>query len=280
MLSQKWKYYNHAIIPTSTPHEIVDTTLVERGDIWKLYGKKALFVRWTSNFDCGFETGWWYCIKDTDFDINALKSKRRYEITSGLKFCYAEKINPEKYTEDIFRCYKLANEEYKNTGKVIDKKVFLNNLIEDSKNRNKEYWGVFLKETKEMVGYAYNNVFGQYVDFTTIKFIPQYLHYKSSAVLVYAMLMEYRNKQKKRYINDGERSISHKTNFQEYLIKYFGFRKAYCMLHIKYRMIIKIVVYILYPFRRILLKMDKYHLFHYINAVLQMEEIVRKQKME
>lgn len=29
------------------------------------------------------------------------------------------------------------------------------------------------------------------------------------------------------YINDGARSIRHETAFQDYLEKYFGFRKAY-----------------------------------------------------
>ena len=37
------------------------------------------------------------------------------------------------------------------------------------------------------------------------------------------------------YICDGERNILHETSFQNYLEKYFGFRKAYCKLNLKYR---------------------------------------------
>ncbi len=52
------------------------------------------------------------------------------------------------------------------------------------------------------------------------------------------------------YINDGARSIRHETAFQDYLEKYFGFRKAYCKLHIAYRFPVNIAVKLLYPFRK------------------------------
>lgn len=43
------------------------------------------FARWTDNFDCGYETEWWYCIKDEPFDISKINSKKRYEINKGKK---------------------------------------------------------------------------------------------------------------------------------------------------------------------------------------------------
>ena len=70
-----WKYYNHAAIPTSPPHEDPDLTPVETGDIWKING--ALLARWTSDFDTQEETNFWYVIIDHPFDISKLKSKRR-----------------------------------------------------------------------------------------------------------------------------------------------------------------------------------------------------------
>lgn len=47
---------------------------------------KPYLARWTSSFDCGHETNWWYVIKDTPFDINELKKKRRYEIRKGNNY--------------------------------------------------------------------------------------------------------------------------------------------------------------------------------------------------
>ena len=67
---KKWKYYNHAMIPMAAPHEEIDVEPNKK--FWK-DNKKALFARWTSEFDCGYETNWWYVIKDEPFDITTLK---------------------------------------------------------------------------------------------------------------------------------------------------------------------------------------------------------------
>ena len=52
----------------------------------KHYSKRSgggvpLLARWTEDFDCGYETEWWYVIKDTPLDLSKLKKKRRYDIT-------------------------------------------------------------------------------------------------------------------------------------------------------------------------------------------------------
>lgn len=33
-----WKYYNHAAIPTTAPHEIPDISPITDGSIWKIRG--------------------------------------------------------------------------------------------------------------------------------------------------------------------------------------------------------------------------------------------------
>lgn len=76
-------------------------------------------------------------------------------------------------------------------------------------------------------------------------------------------------------ICDGARSINHETHFQDYLEKYFGFRKAYCRLHIRYNPKIAWAVKMLYPFKNILKKMDGNGIIHQINGVLKMEGIYR-----
>ena len=60
-----------------------------------------------------------------------------------------------------------------------------------------------------------------------------------------------------------------------YLEKYFGFRKAFCKLHITYNPKFNFAMKILYPIRKILLFGDKIGLIHQINSVLRMDEIVR-----
>lgn len=84
-------------------------------------------------------------------------------------------------------------------------------------------------------------------------------------------------KKKNFYILDGARSINRETHFQDYLEKYFGFRKAYCKLRIAYNPKIKWMIPLLYSMRKLLIKFDNLGVFHQVNAILKMEEIVRNQ---
>ena len=58
---KEWKYYNHAMIPTTAPHEEVNVEALKNKQFWK-ENKNALLVRWTTEWDCGYETNWWYVI--------------------------------------------------------------------------------------------------------------------------------------------------------------------------------------------------------------------------
>lgn len=53
-----WKYYNHAVIPASAPHEMPDISPIIDGSIWEIEGA-PLLARWTTDFDCGYQTNWW-----------------------------------------------------------------------------------------------------------------------------------------------------------------------------------------------------------------------------
>ncbi len=91
MKTDEWRYYHRAVIPRTPPHVVPDLRPIEEGSIWKIWGRgRPLLARWVTDFDCGYETNWWYVIKDTPFDIDALKAKRRYEITKGLKILMSE----------------------------------------------------------------------------------------------------------------------------------------------------------------------------------------------
>ena len=35
MENLKWKYYNHALLPTTSPHEKVDESVIKQGILWK-----------------------------------------------------------------------------------------------------------------------------------------------------------------------------------------------------------------------------------------------------
>ena len=270
-----WRYYNHAAIPIGLPHESVNTTPVLDGSIWKLTnqsGDVPLLARWTENYDCGYETGWWYVIKEGPFDIGDVSAKERKSIRQALRKCEARQIRPEKYGEELYRCFRTAFAKYENSGAMLSKEAFIKNAA----NSDAEYWGGFDTETGLLIGYMTVGVHSDCVEIQTAKFDPEFANRQVSDALYYAILDYYLNQRGMKYASSGSRNISHKTNTQEYKIRRFGFRKVYCRLCIAYRPGIGFVVKVLYVFRKLLRRLDKIRIIHLVNGILMMEEICRK----
>lgn len=271
-----WKYYNHAVIPTTAPHEEPDLEPVYSGLVWANIwrGGTPLLARWTSNWDCGYETNWWYVIKDTPFDISALKSKRRYEINRGNKNFVVKEISPIDYADDLFAISKAAYESYPESYRPkIDHEKFVNNVEQWKFYKT---YGAFSIEDNLLCGYACLKREGSYMDFCLMKANPEREKLGLNAAMVYMILSD--NKEflsNGGYICDGARSIQHETAFQEYLEKYFEFRKAYCKLHIIYSPALRMAVNIAYPIRGLLSKLSRASAIRQFNALLRMEEINR-----
>ena len=71
---------------------------------------------------------------------------------------------------------------------------------------------------------------------SVIKTNPDYLKCNTNAALVaFALERYFGDGFSIKYLTNGTKNVLHETNYHEYLMKYFGFRKAYCRLHIKYR---------------------------------------------
>ena len=106
---------------------------------------------------------------------------------------------------------------------------------------------------------------------------PVYEKYRSNAALVDCMLNDWNEKLKSGevYITNGSRSIKHETNFNAYLEKYFGFRKAYAKLRIVYRFPFGIVVKVLKPFIK-LFEHTGSPLLYNLYCVLKMDSFTSK----
>lgn len=241
----------------------------------KFGGGTPLLARWTTEFDCGYETNWWYVIKNDVFDVSGLKAKRRYEINKGNKNFHVVKIDPLDYKEELYDVQVEAFSAYpKKYRPIVDKKKFLS-AIENWKTF--VVFAAFHRESGEMSGYALlSQESADYVDFKVLKTKPKHERLSVNASLVAEILSYYHDfLLNGGYICDGARSISHETNFQDYLEKYFGFRKVYCHLHIRYNPKIKRLIKICFPLRKVLLIFDGIGLLHQINGVMKMEEICR-----
>lgn len=269
----KWKYYNHAAIPTTAPHEEADLEQVKNGEIWKLDGHTPLLARWTTDWDCGYETTCWYTIQDKPFDIMSLGSSSRKRITRGLKNFDCRRIDPKEYAEAMAEVTIKDRETHPEATRVYESKE---ELAEKYKNTDLITHAAFDKEDGVLSAFHMIQDNGSYFVMVQGKSLPQKQKKQVNAALIYTYIsdigQEYKNG---KYLSNGIRNFNHQTNFNEDLCKYYGFRKAYCHLHIEYNPKIRWAIPILFPLRRMLLNFDKNKLLHAVNAVLKMEEICR-----
>ncbi|RGD94654.1 hypothetical protein DW644_05485 [Clostridiales bacterium AM23-16LB] len=277
-MNNEWEYYNHALVPTLPPHIDPDTSWMKDSTKWKEYagGKMPLFARWVSDFDCSEETQWWCIIKDTPFDIMSLKSNRRSLITRGLKRVDVKVIVPADYADQmaniLIKEWKYYDDSYEEGNDRREQTEEFKKLTRENLG-NSEYLGAFLKDTDTMIGYAIYNLFDDWIEYSVVKTDPEYLNTQVNAALAYFGVERYMRPGIK-YIHGGWRTMIHESNYQEYLLKNFGFRKAYCKLHIQYRPLMQIAVNVLYPLRGIIKKVKNKWIYT-VWCALQQEEIRR-----
>ena len=272
-----WRYYNGAALPTCQPHEKADISAVKDGFVWKLSGRRPLFARWTSDFDCVTETGWYWCIKDTLYDIDTLNSSKRYEIRKGRKNFRVELIEPKKYAAELAFISRMAFECYPSLYKPkFNERDFINSILYGAWD-NKLVFMAFEKITDKPSAYTVVILKGKTINLSQQKAIP----YEEKRNVNFALL-DYVNSYfndyliKGYYLVDGERNIVHQTNFQDFLCKYFGYRKANCRLNMAYPSYIKLLINFLWLFRSKFVKYKaKNSLIYKIYCVLKMEEIAR-----
>lgn len=273
-----WTYYNYAAIPNTAPHVIPDLSPIYSGSIWNLNGNHPFLARYTTEFDCGIDTGWYYTIKDSCYDLSRLPSKKRYNITKGRKNFYVKRIDPRKYASEIAEIQEDAFEGYSDYNHIYFSKQDCINTINEGGLDSLIILGAFSRETDKLCGFYSVKIENQCIFLVQLKVFQSKEKQRINYALIDGVLTTFSDYQKKGYyFSNGCRNLNHHTNFNELLCENFGFRKAYCKLHMVYPWYVKLYVYILYLFRRYIGSIKTKHSFFYkINAVLQMEDIARK----
>lgn len=274
---RKWQCYQYCYICENYEvpiNEKLSFKKIENEFLQTNSKQKAFFAQYITAFDVEEHTEWWFTIKDDEYDLSKLKSKRRYEITKARKFCYAKRINAKDYTSELYECYKKSFSVYpeKYRPQNISFENFLSFVEDWDDSRKFRLYAVFNLETKLLIGFLLVEIKGKFIKLVIQKTIPEYEHYNSNALLVDCFLNEWNEKLKERsvIITNGSRSIKHETNFNAYLEKYFGFRKAYAKLRVVYRFPFGIIVKLLIPFRKILKNTSNSFLYN-IYCVLKMD---------
>ena len=266
-----WREYQRMVIPVGP---IKFDYLIKKDEAQFLLSEfpKAVMVRFTFNFDVSQNTEWYAVICDKFLELSEIASANtRSKIRRGLKNCKVELVDADFIARQGYEVYISAFKRYKDVKPIREKEFIRSVLVSRDFNDIIHYWGVFERNSKRLIAYSQNFIFGEIeVNYSTIKFHPDYLKLYPSYALIYTMNKYYLKEKPYEYVNDGFRSIFHETSFQEYLIKKFNFRKAYTRLEVIYRPWLFAFLSITFPFRKFLGKINAK-----LKALYEMEEIRR-----
>ena len=261
---KEWRKYKGALISNLPPDK--DVNLVDI--ISKIKSSKSLFARWVTDFDCKEDMPFWYIIKDDSASIGSYSRNTRNQIRKGLKNFEVKQTHKSVIEEYGYDIYVAALSHYKGGQRVLCKDDFISSLDDVF-----QYWGVFNNEGI-LIGYAQNRVYDNSCDYSIIRIHPRCLKNYPFYALFYKMNQYYIDILKLDYVTDGARSISHKTNIQEFLIQKFRFRKAFCNIHLIYHPLVRPFIFLLFPFRNFLSQIPL-ALLKKVNVVLFQEKIKR-----
>lgn len=211
----------------------------------------GILVRNVYDFDTSAPTSFWYVIKDRFNGMDELAPKTRWMVRRALKTLEIRRIDKAELVEaGAWEVFCRAFDHYKvKEGHIGDRGVFERGLLE--MNDRTECWAAFDRQTGRLAAYAVNDVDSISCGYASIKADPEYLKwYYPIYGLIYEMNRHYLDERRLRYVSDGARSSTEHSNIQPWLEEKFGFRKAYCRLQVCCVWWLKIVIGVLYPFRR------------------------------
>lgn len=267
----EWINYQGVLIPNVAPDIEINLT---KDDIKYLLSiTNAYFLRWISDWDSQEITEFWHIIKDKTSSLDELSKNTRHNIKRGLKRCTFNKVDAGVILEEGYDVYKKAFLKYDTFIKLFSEEEFKINILEKQKSQEWDFWEV-RNDKGHMIAYSVNKLEDNMCAYKTTKFDPEFQKLYASEGLFYTMNSYYLNHKGVKYIDDGSRSLSHKTSIQEYFVNKFKFRKAYCKLHIEYSLKVELVVSFLFPFRKIIAK-SNHMLAQKVLVLLKHEEIRR-----
>lgn len=266
-----WRKYQGILRPVS-PSQV--TPDFQKGELKQLLKQARVpFAMWTYDGDPTTESAWWWVIAEKPYSIELLKKKDRYYIKRGIKNCDVKLISAKRLAHEGYDCYRSAMRRH-TQGDFIDEVTFKERIPGYDNNKAYEIWGVFW--SGKLVGYAmYMNIDNiAYQDM--VMFDPEYFVHGSSYALIHITTDHYLNENNCLHVVAGERLISHETQYQDFLIKNFGYKKVYYKLGIEHTPSFYVISNIIYCSKFIWQKFPFLKkIKHKLNVAYELERIRR-----
>jgi hypothetical protein len=242
-------------------------------------------IRWIEDWDSPLISSFYGVIQDHHIELTQLKSQVRYEVKRASRNFYFAELSLLEILNEGFELYNSSFKTYDTYLKPMSKEEFIDSYGKYKNDGEKEvtrFFGIRETSTNSLVCYAYGIHYskGNYFDLKVVKFNPEYQRNNISELLFFGIGQQLLSLEKMRFIFDGFVSMAHKSTIQEYLIRKFNYRNAYCKLCIHYKFYIRLFVLFAYPFRSIIKFTGRYFIiFHKLSILLSQEEL-RKNTQE
>jgi hypothetical protein len=249
----EWFEYSGFMMPAYLPHCCPPITAEIARKAVRASGRP--FARWDTEFGRKEPSDWWYVLKKGRWDIESISDKKkRWMIRQGQKNFTVRHLT----MEDVLRmCPSVAQKaaaRYKGSFETETQEILEKQIAAAKKVLGVlEYVGCFYEDI--LVSFSENYIQDNAVFLANIRHDPAFLNKYSSYGLMNGLLQYYLNEKQFQYVLDGCRSIYHKTQFQDHLIKIFDFTKEYANLHRSYSELFAICVKFVYPFRKLIWKL-------------------------
>lgn len=235
------------------------------GNLLSKLQEKGFMIRNVYNFDCNYETEFWYIIKDKKEEGELSKKVGKY-ILKANDLLEIKLISKVDMLNDAYNVYLKAFGKYTIKSNPMSEEAFKKMLYKHDEKY--QYWGAYDREKGNMVAFSICYVHDGICECDTSKADPDYYTKYYPLYGIYDARNEfYLNVLKLKYIVTSQRSITQHSNIQDFMIEKFNFRRAYCDLQIEYRWWLKLALNILFPFRSVLTGK--------IGTLLEMERINR-----
>lgn len=233
---------------------------------------RALLVRTTSDFGEVSSSNWYAVICDqipSFGEKSELCTQSRRQLRQALDRCVVRSVDAEWFSQNGYPVYAAAFQRYGSPPGYTEKEFRRTTELTRDFHDIVHYWAAFVGDV--MIGYQKVYLFAPLeLDMSVVKLHPAYLKARPDQALSYRILENYLSSDLVEYANNGFTTIFHHTQRQDFLVKRLGFRQVPLALQIHYRPLVRGLMRVTYPFRRLVGKLNPG-----LKSLYRLEEIHR-----